>query len=218
MRDEIASLVYPVLEHGLKLKERLARGERPAVESEQAVLRGLLSQAPKTQPWVGEGDPMTSLDPSRFMGIRYFLACWLDEIFIDQSPFGQRWDNNKLEWQLFRGAFRNKKFWDQVDLTEGVGHGHEALEAALLCVYFGFRGERGDNPEQLKEWVSRARKRVASAAEGPTYPERPFPTYVPPLAGADAYRRMAGRLGWCVLALAMPTAFFLVKLFPNILK
>jgi type VI secretion system protein ImpK len=213
MREEIANLVYPVLEHGLKLRERLTNNERPQARSEQQVLIGLLNHAGKVQPWAGEGDPTKSLDSGRFLGIRYFLACWLDEIFIDPSPFGQAWDNNKLELQLFRTQLRYKKFWDQVDQTEGVAHGTEALEAALLCVYFGFRGERGEDPERLRDWVSRARKRAGSAAQEQTYPEKPFPTYVPELTSADRYRKMARTFGWGVLAMAPVAAFFIVRLF-----
>jgi type VI secretion system protein ImpK len=213
MRDEIASLVYPVLEHGLKLKERLARGERSNQANEQAALRSLLGRAPRTQPWAGEGDPTKSLDAGRFLGIRYFLACWLDEIFIDDSPWGQGWNNNKLELQLYGTQKRYARFWDQADLTEGVAHGAEALEAALLCVYFCFRGERGEDPERLRDWVAKARKRVGGAAHEPSVPERPFPTDVPPLAAEDGYRRMLRAFNWGVLALAPPTLFFLVKLF-----
>src|SRR5262245_58801680 len=216
MREEIANLVYPVLEHGLKLKERLNNGERPNVANEQAVLRGLLSRAPRTQPWAGETDPTKSLDPSRFLGIRYFLACWLDEIFIDQAtPFGLAWNNHMLELQLFRTQLRNKKFWDQVDATEGVAHGAEALEAALLCVYFGFRGERGEDPDRLRDWVSKARKRAGSASHEPTFPEKPFPTHVPPLTSEDRYRKMARTFGYGILALAPIATFVVVRLFQS---
>jgi type VI secretion system protein ImpK len=213
MRDEIASLVYPVLEHGLRLKERLDQGERPNLANEQAALRSLLGRATRTQPWYGESDPTKSLDPGRFLGIRYFLACWLDEIFIDDTPWGQGWNNNKLELQLFGTQKRYARFWDQADMTEGVAHGAEALEAALLCVYFGFRGERGEDPERLRDWVAKARKRVGGAAHEPTVPERPFPTSVPPLTAEDGYRRMARTFSWVVLALAPLAAIFLTKLF-----
>jgi type VI secretion system protein ImpK len=215
MRDEIASLVYPVLEHGLKLKERLARGERPTVAGEQAVLRSLLGKAPRSQPWAGESDPTRSvgtLDAGRFLGIRYFLACWLDEIFIDNTPWGQEWSNNKLELQMFGIQLAYHRFWQQAEMTEGVASGAEALEAGLLCAYFGFRGERGEDPERLREWVARARKRVGGATREPTFPERPFPTHVPPLTSEDRYRRMVRTLNWGVLALAPVAAIFLVWL------
>jgi type VI secretion system protein ImpK len=213
MRDEIASLVYPVLEYGLKLKERLAKGERPNRANEQAALISLLGQAPRTQPWVGEADPNRSQDGGRFLGIRYFLACWLDEIFIDDTPWGQAWNNNKLELQLFGTQKRYARFWDQVDQTAGVANGSDALEAALLCVYFGFRGERGEDPQRLRDWAAKARRRVGSAVQKPAFPERPFPVSVPPLAAADGYRRMVRTLSWGVLALAPAAAFFLMKLF-----
>jgi type VI secretion system protein ImpK len=214
MRDEIARLVYPVLTHGLKLKERLARGEKPHVPAEQAVLKGLLNTATRTPPWGGDGDPLASVGSGQFLGIRYALACWLDEIFCEAAaPFGTAWDNDKLELQLFRGQLRSKKFWEQARKAEGVAHSAEALEAFLLCVYFGFRGELGeDDPNALREWVAAARKRVGSSAQEPTIPEKPFPTYVPPLLGADRYRQMFRVVSLAVLPLVLVAAILLVRL------
>src|SRR5207245_6091570 len=42
MREEIASLVHPVFAYGLRLKERLKKGERLDLHAEQAALKGLL--------------------------------------------------------------------------------------------------------------------------------------------------------------------------------
>ena len=87
MRDDIANLVYPVFRHGLRLKERLRRGERPNLQTEQAALKGLLGSATQSHPWGSDGAPITqanaSMAPGRgggpFLGIRYALTCWLDD-------------------------------------------------------------------------------------------------------------------------------------------
>ena len=52
MKEEIANLVHPVFNYGLRLKERLARGEASDMETEQATLKGLL---------LGENEAQTPL-------------------------------------------------------------------------------------------------------------------------------------------------------------
>src|SRR5260370_558768 len=60
MGDDIASLVYPVIGHGLRLKERISRGERPNILNEQAALKGLLGSATQSAPWGTDGAPITT--------------------------------------------------------------------------------------------------------------------------------------------------------------
>ena len=111
MRDEIANLVHPVLTYGVDLKDRLDRGEDPNLESEQAHLKGLLlsdSEARRHGDFGGEGDAhsMVSVvgatrggDSGRrggsdhFLGVRYALACWLDELFILGSSWESAWND-----------------------------------------------------------------------------------------------------------------------------
>src|SRR5262245_31300857 len=114
MRDEIASLVHPVINYGLSLKERLERGEQPDLDSEQAqLLRYLTTKEGQLQAdFIGDGGVGASSigssrmgdsirrDPNRFLGIRYALACWLDEVFILEVPW-IGWENRTLEGQLY---------------------------------------------------------------------------------------------------------------------
>src|SRR5438445_8130494 len=101
MRDEIAKLVYPIINYGLRLKERRESGEEPNLEKEQAVLKGMLNadegrRLPdfygdnRTEGSVAFPGAMESMrrQGEHFLGIRYALACWIDEILIDGSPWG----------------------------------------------------------------------------------------------------------------------------------
>src|SRR5207237_236794 len=109
MREEIANLVHPVLAYGLRLKGRLDRGEEANLETEQATLRGLLLSEGEARRWAdfgGEAPTERTISPpaedgvrrpERFLGVRYALACWLDEIFVLDSPWGQEWNERKLE-------------------------------------------------------------------------------------------------------------------------
>src|SRR5262245_46090739 len=97
MRKEITDLVYPVFTYALRVKAQLARGERLDFQREQSALKGLLRSEAEARRW-GEyaGDPNQSLSgrgsDSTFLGIRYALTCWLDEVFIYDSPWREQWN------------------------------------------------------------------------------------------------------------------------------
>src|SRR5262249_41169385 len=119
MRPEIARVVYPALNYGLKLKERRERGEEPDLDAEQAVLKGLLNadEGRKVPDYWGDAvSDRAGEEP--FLGIRYALTCWLDEILIDESSWGVQWDNRKLEWALFSSHDRGWKFRPQAAKAE----------------------------------------------------------------------------------------------------
>ena len=116
MHEDIAALAYPVVNHGLELWQRLDRGEMPDIDAEQAILKDLLLvETPghrRTEfdgdSWRAHGDltsRQTAAVPQRgtdqlFLGIRYALVCWLDEIFTCNSPWSARWNEQKLEMEL----------------------------------------------------------------------------------------------------------------------
>jgi hypothetical protein len=107
MREEIADLVHPVLSYGLLLQERLKRGEAPDFDTEQAVLKGRLGTDLEARRIPEYGGDAAGLDGvgglpqaaggERFLGIRYALACWLDEIFILDSPWSRAWAEKQFE-------------------------------------------------------------------------------------------------------------------------
>src|SRR6266446_4029510 len=109
MREEIANLVHPVLTYGLRLKDRLERGEALDFDAEQAALKGLLLgelEAKRVPEFGGQSADSASMarmsmggrrNPDHFLGIRYALACWLDELFILDSPWERAWNERKLE-------------------------------------------------------------------------------------------------------------------------
>ena len=199
MQDTIANLVYPVIDYGLALRERLERGENPTIGIEQATLKGMLLSEAEARRWAAfGGDPEArGMGESRdrggpaFLGIRYALTCWLDEIFILNSPFAAAWNERKLEVAFYGTNDRAWKFWDQARIAEGRG-GTDALEVFFLCVMFGFRGELRDEPEQLHAWTAAARAQLARGhgQEWPYPPELEAPSDVPPLQGQENFRRM----------------------------
>jgi type VI secretion system protein ImpK len=217
MREELANLVHPVLTTGLGLKARLERGEAPALEAEQAALSGLLLGDREAARWPDfGGDRVDERSASEglpaFLGVRYALVCWLDEMFVLDSPWSDRWNEHKLEVQLYASNDRAWKFWDQARLAAARPTA-DALEAFFLCVMLGFSGELGEDPPRLAEWIAATRQQLsqARARDWPTPPAREPVTRVPPLTGRARLRNMLFVAAAALLALVPVVAFVLAK-------
>ena len=104
MREETAGLVHGVFRHGLDLKDRLAGGASPSLATEQAMLMRLLEGTPEAK---GPSDPQVAAD------VRYALVCWLDELFVDETPWGGQWNERKLEVALYGTNDRAWRFWER---------------------------------------------------------------------------------------------------------
>lgn len=211
MTPELSDAVRRVFNQGLELKDRLDRGDRPAVAQEQAALRRLLYPGPAADAWPDfAGDPPgpAAAGPP-FLGLRYALVCWLDELFILHSPWDATWTEVKLEDALYGTNDRAWRFWEQASLAEQ--RPDPALVGVFLqCVALGFRGDYRLAPLRLEEWVARAKDRAcrAPAAGWLPPPHLPPPSGVPPLGGREKLRRMALTAGW-VMLLALPLIAYL---------
>jgi type VI secretion system protein ImpK len=213
MRDDLAAPTFEILLHGLKLRDRVAAGDRPLLAAEQAKFKGWLGPANAPAPWGSSHDPSQSIDMTGgFLGIRYALACWLDEILIEAG--WREWDENKLEASLYRTNIRYSNFWNQARLADASPASLDAPEVFLLCVLLGFRGELGEDPSRLREWMETTRSRVTRAMgkEPQPLPEKTPETNVPPLLGAEKYRKMTQRLVMATLVAVPTVAFLLVML------
>lgn len=218
MREEIADLVHPVLSYGLLLHERLKRGDTPDFDTEQAVLKGRLGtdlEARRVPEYGGDAFGMDGVagGGERFLGIRYALACWLDEIFILDSPWSREWAEKKFEAALYGSADRAFRFWEQARIAEVRGS-PDALEAYYLCIMLGFRGEMLNRPERLQGWVQAARTRLGRSLpqELPLPPEVDVPPNVPPRYGREQLQLMV--MAWAaVLLLLVPGVVFAATFF-----
>jgi type VI secretion system protein ImpK len=225
MRQEIAEKVHPVLRKGLDLLGRLGRGESPDFPLEQAALKELLLSESASRGWRDFGSDSSENSatssrlgsaPSRrsgdaFLGVRYALACWLDEIFIVDSRWDAQWNEHKIEEALYRTNDRAWTFWEQAKLAE-ARQGTDALEVFYLCVMLGFRGDLRDDPDKLKQWADVAGRRIAQqqGRDWPMPPELEPATNVPPLHGRERLQRMALVAAGFVLVLIPLLALFIV--------
>jgi type VI secretion system protein ImpK len=222
MREEIANRVLPIFDAGLRLQERLDRGESPSLEAEQVSLLGLLlgeGHAPTRSDADFDGDAAgdatrTDAENGRpgesFLGARYAVVCWLDEVFVLDSPWSERWNEHKLEVRLYATNDRAWRFWDQARLA-AARPGVDALEVFYLCVMLGFSGELSDNPARLSDWITATREQLvrARAREWRLPPELEPVTCVPPLRGRRALQRMLLAVSATLLVVIPVVAFYL---------
>jgi type VI secretion system protein ImpK len=223
MRPEMAKLVYPVFHYGLQLKERLDRGEPLDLETEQVKLRGYLqseAEARRHPEYGGDssvegGSSIQGLErrtKDGFLGPRYALACWLDEIFILNSRWQRQWNERSLETALYGTRDRAFRFWDQARRAE-ARTGEDALEVFFLCVVLGFRGDYRDDPGKLESWVTNVRNRLSRRhdQEWPAPDALDPPTNVPPRTGRRQFQRTAVYLAATVVVAIFVVVFLLLR-------
>ncbi|MGE3807109.1 MAG: DotU family type IV/VI secretion system protein [Gemmataceae bacterium] len=209
MRDEFARLVSPIFQNALFLRARLAAGETLNLNQEQANLKGMLKE---------EGDPDLVAefggDPGsgneRFLGARYFMTCWLDELFVEHSLWGKQWGDQPLEKDLYGTDERGALYWEQATRAETRPR-EDALEICFLCVMLGYRGSRRDRPEELQKWVDTVGKRVSRAQGKDWSPpaELDPPIQVAPLRGREKLRGVSIAFLAFLVAVVPPFAYLL---------
>lgn len=222
MQREIATLVHPIFSYGLSMKNRLDKGEMLRMETVQAKCRELLLSPTESRRFMeyggdihtrGQSDAFESLGSNAptdsFLGIRYLLVCWLDELFILHSSWENQWTESKLEASLYGSNDRAWKFWQQADLAAARPN-KDSLEVCFLAVMLGFRGALLEEPEKLQEWWRSTRSILGTETRSwPHPPELEPPTNVPPLRGQAQFQKSL--LICCVLWLiTIPIGAFLL--------
>src|SRR5207248_796188 len=131
------------------------------------------------------------VNPDYFMGVRYGLACWLDELFCHNTPWSKTWADATLEAALYGLHECPSRFWQQARMAEQRPNA-DALEGYYLCVMLGFRGELRDRPERVAAWAELTAKRIVreQGRDWAMPPELEPPVNAPPLYGQERLRRM----------------------------
>lgn len=216
MRDDTARFAYPVFASALRVREQLAAGRVLEFEREHARLKDLLT-APADTATVGprpagrNGGPTDTRQTAGFLGVRYALTCWVDELFTQVPAWRDRWNERKLEVQLYGTNDRAWRFWDQAKLASGAADA-DALEVFFLCAQLGFRGTLADDPAKLREWADATREHLRELP----VPESPFdlepdPEFdAAPRRAEIRFERMIGVAAAVALVLIPVAAFVLV--------
>jgi type VI secretion system protein ImpK len=221
MNPAMAKQFHEIVGYGLDLKEKLEQGARPPLDYELERLRASLlggSELRNDPEYTGEkgtsGDIRVTQGrgmDNRFLGARYALTCWLDEIFIADSPYADAWNERKLEVSIYGGSSdRAWRFWEQARLAE-KRPGTDALEVFYWCVMLGFRGELREQPDKLRDWVVGIRDRIRRAhrVELSLPADQGFNTHVPQLVGRDRFGGMI-KVAAALALIAVPLIIVLI--------
>jgi type VI secretion system protein ImpK len=197
MRKEIADIVFPVIRKAIEIKEGIRVNERAWDFADAQKKLMALVQAPFPDQFRSDvvGDVRAidaSISTTRlgFLGIRYALACWLDEIFIADSAWRERWNASKIETNLFGINDRASEFWKQAQRAQSRPT-RDALEVFYLCVMLGFRGELNDNPNEIISWRESVEPQITQGEEREYAPPPgvTIPPNVRPLKGVGVMQR-----------------------------
>jgi type VI secretion system protein ImpK len=144
-----------------------------------------------------------------FLGVRYALTCWVDELFIIHCPlaWADKWKERNLEDEIFQTSTAATRFWEQADIVLGrpnavkptVTPSLDALETFFLCVVLGFRGAYYDNVPLVREYMDEMRNKLTYATPWQPLRDRGVETNVEPLEGHAVLRRVVGVYGGMLL-------------------
>ncbi len=187
MSTDLRAEVYPILDMGIALWESRSRGDRLERDSEQAALKGELNKkslrdldeslGALTDREIKEirqaRGSITDFADKRFLGLRYVLAVWLDEIMIgggsdeaEPDSWSRGWNESKLERDLFSSTDRGFAFPMQAAWLLQQRDFDEVLEIYYLCVMLGFGGKWDPSlSDQIRvldkaSWVKEAREHI----------------------------------------------------------
>ena len=207
MNKPFGRIVFKVFGQSLDVKDQLERGESPDIEAVRHQLIGLIrseSEGRRFPDYAGDGI---------FLGARYALACWVDELFIIhcQPPWADNWKERTLEYELFGTNVAATKFWEQADIVlrrpgaprTATQPGPDAVETFFLCAMLGFRGTYFDNPGKVREYVEEMRPMLTRPTPWQPPRDRGVQTNVSPLVGRETLRRVVGIYGGVTLVVVL---------------
>jgi type VI secretion system protein ImpK len=202
MTQDFGNFVYKLFTTALDLKDRVDRNDPLDFEAERNKLLNMIEKEKGRLPVEYRGDGI-------YLGVRYALACWVDELFIIHSPlaWADKWKERNLEDEIFQTSLAASRFWEQADIVLGrpnavkatITTGMDSLETFFLCVVLGFRGTYYDDVPLVREYTDEMRNKLTHAAPFQTLRDRGVQTNVEPLEGHAALRRVVGMYGGMTL-------------------
>jgi type VI secretion system protein ImpK len=198
MTPEFSDLVYKVISSTLDLKDRVDQNAALDLEKE----RGRLIELLPAHAGMGLQSDYSG-DGRSFLGARYALACWIDELFIVYSSWADKWKPLILEQALFGSRERATRFWEQVDIMlrrpnaprASSPPGTDAVETFFLCIVLGFRGTYREDPQKIREYVEEMRPQVTKTTAWPSPRDLGVKTNIEPLLGRETLRRVVAIYG-----------------------
>lgn len=211
MRDQLLSVVNPIVRTALKLRDEWASGTGPPFDAGRELLvnrfRELFAIAPAPPLMAPTGseapDPLGTHEveaSKRYLGVGYALTSWVDELFTLNSPVAALWNERKFEVEFYATNDRAWRFWVQARFAADR-LSDDDVEVFYLCAVLGFRGEWTDDPVQLRAWLGSTRERLVKSLRTEWVGPQPLepPASVPPRYWKARLARMAVFAGLTVL-------------------
>lgn len=156
MTPRFAAAADPIFRQGLRLLDRIQRGDVLDPQEEQHLLLGYLEQGRIIAGATHEWDLA-----------EYALVSWLDEMLVDTPWNGQDWwSNNVLERTLYQTRECHERFYLLAAQAAETAR-RDALQIFHDCIVLGFRGlyrqatgateltRRHGLPPTIAEWLRR---------------------------------------------------------------
>jgi type VI secretion system protein ImpK len=176
MAEDLVAEVYPLLRQALRYRDELMQSKPLSIERVQSDLRGKMRVSDRGEARRDGGYGEGQADD--YLGTRYALVCWLDELFIIDSPWNAQWTESKFEAQMYRTNDRAWKFWEQATMASARSD-RVALQVFHLCMLLGFRGNLHERTRELAEKREQIENQAGLKGKV-TWTEEPAETPVPP--------------------------------------
>lgn len=180
-----------VINLGMAVYQELQTGGNPEMkDARRRLVRNLDSirtlRVREAEELERAGETSRSLpDPGDITGVcHYLLTCWLDELFVIDSPWSRPWNEQKLELAIYGTNDRAWRFWEYVRSPQG-GDNRCVMNVVMACVLHGFQGQMSDSPMELRKWFENYRERLIqkSVRTWKSPPDLPVVASVPTLRG-----------------------------------
>jgi type VI secretion system protein ImpK len=184
MSPEFSAAVDPVFTYILSIMEEIEAGKSQLPDHVSSQVRNLIDGA----------ETRLGSRPDWELA-KYALVALVDDLLIEAPWEGRAWwEENRLEFQLFRSGDAFTAFYLQAKKATEFQR-KDALEVFYVAVVLGFRGIYGDPaatahaddfglPPSLEEWAKRTAMSIQLGQGRPPLLEQSRPVYgAPPLEG-----------------------------------
>lgn len=215
--EKLISRCNRVINLGMSVYQQLLTGEQPEMsEARRRLVRSLDSIRTMNLRESGGVERTTEVsrnlpDAADIPGVcHYLLTCWLDELFVIDSPWSRPWNEQKLELMIYGTNDRAWRFWEYVRSVQ-CSESRSVMNLVIACVLHGFQGQMVDSPSEMRKWFDNYREGLIqkSVRIWKLPPDLPVVANVPALSGTRSLERSI-RIALMAGTVVIPLISFLI--------
>jgi type VI secretion system protein ImpK len=203
MEPSLAKPIIKIFQKAFMVLDSIDRNVETNFYAERATLSDLLTDIPEIDSIqkrimkpefnndTSSANSNNKLIRSKFLGVRYPLTCWIDELFTHPScAWANKWNEQKLEIEFYDSNDRAWQFWDQAKLAEEFTN-LDYLEIFFLASVLGFYGTKNENSSELIGWQKKTAHKLNEKINTLTFEwDSPMLTNVSPRIKSKAFKSM----------------------------